>query len=507
MASRGDTSTSTPRHRRARSRQWRHECTTSCRGTRACTAARATSPGRPPTPTNTHARRSSDSRDGPPTATTSRSSAGTPPRRSITSRTASGSVPTMSSSRPSSNTTPTSCRGHERVAADSSSVHPTAPSTSTTSPAALDATPRPKLLAITGASNVTGWMPPIDDIVLAAHERRVPRLLGRRAARTPPTPARLGRLRRVERPQDVRAVRRRRPRRAPRRAFADGDPFLAGGGAVDLVDLDEVVWTDPPEREEAGSPNVLGAIALHEAIDEFDRIGWTQIQNHDVDIAARLRSALAAIPGVTLLGPDLDDRDLAARDVHRRRRAPLARRRAPERRVRHRRSPRMLLRPPVPRAPPRSPGRTGPRLPRSGPARRPTRHARRSTSQRRALYNAGRHRPPDRSRRDHRRRITRTRHLPARRTHGRLLARQRERRMDHRGPNVRRLPPRAASCGRPRRSHAGDVLDELGKLSAGLGSEKVSLQMCAVQVDERRELLCGLDAFGNNAKVQISRRG
>ena len=48
----------------------------------------------------------------------------------------------------------------------------------------------------------------------------------------------------------------------PRAAFAEGDPFLAGGGAVDLVDLDEVVWTDPPEREEAGSPNVIGAVAL-----------------------------------------------------------------------------------------------------------------------------------------------------------------------------------------------------------------------------------------------------
>lgn len=91
----------------------------------------------------------------------------------------------------------------------------------------------------------------------------------------------------------------------PRDAFADGDPFLAGGGAVDLVDLDEVIWTDPPEREEAGSPNVLGAIALHEAIDEFERIGWTRIQEHDTVIANRLRSGLAAIPGVTLLGPSL----------------------------------------------------------------------------------------------------------------------------------------------------------------------------------------------------------
>ena len=33
----------------------------------------------------------------------------------------------------------------------------------------------------------------------------------------------------------------------PRRSFTDGDLFLAGGGAVDLVDLDEVTWTDPPD--------------------------------------------------------------------------------------------------------------------------------------------------------------------------------------------------------------------------------------------------------------------
>ena len=67
----------------------------------------------------------------------------------------------------------------------------------------------------------------------------------------------------------------------PRSAFTEGDPFLAGGGAVDLVDLDEVVWTDPPEREEAGSPNVIGAVALGAAIDELERIGWDAIVAHE----------------------------------------------------------------------------------------------------------------------------------------------------------------------------------------------------------------------------------
>ena len=90
----------------------------------------------------------------------------------------------------------------------------------------------------------------------------------------------------------------------PRAAFTDGDPFLAGGGAVNLVDLDDVAWTDPPDREEAGSPNVIGAVALHAAIDELGRIGWDAIIDHDTHLHQRLRAGLAAIPGVNVLGPD-----------------------------------------------------------------------------------------------------------------------------------------------------------------------------------------------------------
>jgi selenocysteine lyase/cysteine desulfurase len=89
----------------------------------------------------------------------------------------------------------------------------------------------------------------------------------------------------------------------PRDTFAEGDPFLAGGGAVDLVDLDEVAWTDPPEREEAGSPNVVGAVALHTAIEELSHIGWDAVAGHDHDLARRLRTGLAELPGVRLLGP------------------------------------------------------------------------------------------------------------------------------------------------------------------------------------------------------------
>ena len=90
----------------------------------------------------------------------------------------------------------------------------------------------------------------------------------------------------------------------PREAFVDGEPFLAGGGAVDLVDIDEVIWTEPPEREEAGSPNVVGAVAFDAAMAELSAIGWPAIVAHETWLAGRLRRGLAAIDGVTLLGPE-----------------------------------------------------------------------------------------------------------------------------------------------------------------------------------------------------------
>ena len=142
----------------------------------------------------------------------------------------------------------------------SSSARRTGRSPPTPSCAELDARPTPRLLAITGASNVTGWVPPLDAIIAAAHERGVPVAVdAAQLAPHRPLPAGADFVsfsgHKMYAPFGAGAL------IGPRTAFADGDPFLAGGGAVELVTLDEVVWTTPPECEEAGSPNVLGAVA------------------------------------------------------------------------------------------------------------------------------------------------------------------------------------------------------------------------------------------------------
>ena len=167
---------------------------------------------------------------------------------------------------------------------------------------ALETKPPPKLLAITGASNVTGWIPPIAEIVAAAHERGVPVMVDA---------AQLAPHRQLPVGPDFIAWSGHKmyaPFGAgvligPRHVFTEGDPFLVGGGAVDIVGLDEVVWTDPPDKEEAGSPNVVGAVALGAAIDHLSGIGWRAIIAHDNQLSSALRRGLSAIPGVRLLGP------------------------------------------------------------------------------------------------------------------------------------------------------------------------------------------------------------
>jgi selenocysteine lyase/cysteine desulfurase len=175
---------------------------------------------------------------------------------------------------------------------------------------ALDEYPKPRLLAVTGASNVTGWQPPLSIILDAAHARGVPVLVD--AAQLAPH---------VPLPSDADFLawsghKMYAPFGAgvligPRDMFSQGDPLLYGGGAVDIVDLDEVVWTDPPDREEAGSPNVVGAVAMAAAMRELAAIGWPAIRAHEQAIATQLRAGLAEIPGVRVLGPSLETPTLA----------------------------------------------------------------------------------------------------------------------------------------------------------------------------------------------------
>jgi selenocysteine lyase/cysteine desulfurase len=82
-----------------------------------------------------------------------------------------------------------------------------------------------------------------------------------------------------------------------------GEPDHAGGGTIRAVTVDDVAWADLPDREEAGSPNVVGTVALAAAIKVLKQIGLERIAAHESELAHYAVARLAGVPGVRLHGP------------------------------------------------------------------------------------------------------------------------------------------------------------------------------------------------------------
>jgi len=92
-----------------------------------------------------------------------------------------------------------------------------------------------------------------------------------------------------------------------RDTFEQGAPDLSGGGTVEIVTEDSVEWSAPPDREEAGSPNVVGAVALAAAIKQLQAVGMAAVAAHEAELTAYALERLNGLAGVELLG----DRDPA----------------------------------------------------------------------------------------------------------------------------------------------------------------------------------------------------
>jgi cysteine desulfurase/selenocysteine lyase len=88
----------------------------------------------------------------------------------------------------------------------------------------------------------------------------------------------------------------------PKSTFQQGDPEHVGGGTVELVTLDEVEWTGLPDKEEVGSPNVVGAVALAEAIKILKEMGMDNIAGHERKLTQYAIKKLRSIKDVTIHG-------------------------------------------------------------------------------------------------------------------------------------------------------------------------------------------------------------
>ena len=163
------------------------------------------------------------------------------------------------------------------------------------------------LVAVCGASNVTGFVSPIHEVAELAH---------RHGARVSIDAAQLAPHHRIEaRPagdpghldfisfsgHKIYAPYGAGVLVAPRDFFA-GAPEVMGGGAISIVTWDDTVWADLPDREEAGSPNVIGAVALGVAIETLLELGFDEMLDEELALGRTMLAGLGGIPGVAVLG-------------------------------------------------------------------------------------------------------------------------------------------------------------------------------------------------------------
>ena len=80
-------------------------------------------------------------------------------------------------------------------------------------------------------------------------------------------------------------------------------PWQGGGSMIDKVTFAKTSWAPAPQRFEAGTPNIVGALGLHAAIDYVDSIGLPLIHAHEAKLVGQARDALSAINSVRLFGP------------------------------------------------------------------------------------------------------------------------------------------------------------------------------------------------------------
>lgn len=163
-----------------------------------------------------------------------------------------------------------------------------------------------KLVTVSGASNVTGIMNPIYRIAEMAHRYQAKILVD--AAQLAPHAAIDMRPIHSSEHIDFLAFSAHKMYApfgigvliGPRQVFEQGSPEHSGGGTVRFVTKDRVIWDDPPYKEEAGTPNILGIVALVAAIETLSGIGMKTVFKQEERLLHYAQKRLEKMAGIEL---------------------------------------------------------------------------------------------------------------------------------------------------------------------------------------------------------------
>ena len=163
---------------------------------------------------------------------------------------------------------------------------------------------RTKVAAFTHISNVLGTINPVTEMVAFAKENGVKTLVDG-AQSLPHGPVDLSEIgsdfyvfsgHKIYGPDGIGAL------CGPRDLLNAFHPYQSGGDMIVRVSINGTTYRDVPERFEAGTPNISGAIGLAEAFRYMEKIDWAAARAHEHSLAQRATEELEALGDITIYG-------------------------------------------------------------------------------------------------------------------------------------------------------------------------------------------------------------
>ena len=161
-----------------------------------------------------------------------------------------------------------------------------------------------KLVAMTHVSNALGTITPIDEIIRVAHDHGAKVLVDGSQA-VPHMPVNVSALdadfyvftgHKTYGPTGIGVL------------YAKADllesmpPYQGGGDMIASVTFEKTTYADIPQKFEAGTPNIAGAIGLGAAVDYMNTIDWDAAMAHEQALLAYATDQLRGMNAITIYG-------------------------------------------------------------------------------------------------------------------------------------------------------------------------------------------------------------
>lgn len=163
---------------------------------------------------------------------------------------------------------------------------------------------RTKIVSVTHVANALGTVTPIREIIALSHAYGVPVLVDA-AQSTPHIPIDVQSLdadflvfsgHKVFGPTGIGAL------YGKTHLLEAMPPWQGGGHMIEDVTFTRTVYKGAPEKFEAGTPDIAGAVGLGAALDYLESVGLPGIEAYEHDLLDYAQAGLAEIKGLRLLG-------------------------------------------------------------------------------------------------------------------------------------------------------------------------------------------------------------